>query len=220
MGWGGKKGSGGGDVVLESRHVIGLFLLLVVISGVFYTLGYVMGRSQYDSQVRAANKNKNKEGAPPELPASAAKQPTTTPSVVPPPSDWDFYRAAEPVRSAASREKPDKPDKPVKPVDLAGRASSPKPVSPEPAKSQSKSLLNAPLIPRGAVVLQVAAVKRESDALALAGLLQEKKFPAFVLTPGADPYYRVQVGPYADVQSANAAKRGLENEGFKSIVKH
>src|ERR1700743_916129 len=44
---------GGGDRVLESRHVIGLFLLMLVFSGVFCALGYVMGRNQYDGQVRA-----------------------------------------------------------------------------------------------------------------------------------------------------------------------
>jgi cell division septation protein DedD len=46
---------GGGDRVLESRHVIGLFLLMLVFSGVFFALGYVMGRNQYDGQVRAEN---------------------------------------------------------------------------------------------------------------------------------------------------------------------
>ena len=47
-------------------------------------------------------------------------------------------------------------------------------------------------------MLQVAALVREADALALAQALQQKKFPAFVLTPGDDHFYRVQVGPYAD----------------------
>jgi cell division septation protein DedD len=65
----------------------------------------------------------------------------------------------------------------------------------------------------------VAALTRQDDALALAEALQKKKYPAFVLTPGADHYYRVQVGPYADTQSATIARRGLENEGFKTIVK-
>src|ERR1700684_240339 len=42
---------GGGDRVLESRHVIGLFLLMLVFSGVFFSLGYVMGRNQYGGQI-------------------------------------------------------------------------------------------------------------------------------------------------------------------------
>jgi cell division protein FtsN len=61
----------------------------------------------------------------------------------------------------------------------------------------------------------VAAVQRETDTLAL----QQKKFPALVITPSADKYFRVQVGPYADTQSATNARHDLEADGFKSIVK-
>jgi cell division septation protein DedD len=68
-------------------------------------------------------------------------------------------------------------------------------------------------------MLQVAAVQRESDAMALAQALQQKRFPAYVITPSADKYYRVQVGPYADTQSAANARHDLEADGFKSIVK-
>ena len=65
----------------------------------------------------------------------------------------------------------------------------------------------------------VAAVRRETDALALAQSLQQKKFPAFVITPSADKYFCVQVGPYPDTQSASNARHDLEVNGFKSIVK-
>ena len=34
--------------------MIGLFMLMLLFSGVFFALGYVMGRNQYDGQVRAA----------------------------------------------------------------------------------------------------------------------------------------------------------------------
>jgi len=46
--------------VLESRHVIGLFMLMLLFSGVFFTLGYVMGRNQIDGPVRAATDFFNK----------------------------------------------------------------------------------------------------------------------------------------------------------------
>jgi cell division septation protein DedD len=68
-------------------------------------------------------------------------------------------------------------------------------------------------------MLQVAAVLHQDDALALAQALQQKKFPAFVITPGADKYYRVQVGPYPDNLSASNARQELEAKGFKSIIK-
>jgi len=65
----------------------------------------------------------------------------------------------------------------------------------------------------------VAAVQREGDAMALAQALHQKKFPALVITPNADKYFRVQVGSYADTQSPANARHDLETNGFKSVVK-
>jgi len=79
----------------------------------------------------------------------------------------------------------------------------------------SSKTLNAPLIPGSAYTLQVAALGKEADALELAARLQKKKFPAFVLSPQADKYYRVQVGPYADPKAADAARKGLEAQVLK-----
>ncbi len=45
---------GGGDRVLESRHLVSLFLGVVLLCGVFFTLGYVMGHNQYGGPVHAA----------------------------------------------------------------------------------------------------------------------------------------------------------------------
>jgi cell division septation protein DedD len=213
MAFGAKKG--GGDMVLESRHVIGVFLLIAVISGIVFTLGYVLGRSQYDAQAHASSKDAVQPAASnPAAPKTEAEPAKTQPTEsAPGPSDWDFYRAAGANKPSVAQ----KTDKTVaaasKPITQA------KPTTPKPTATKGNSLLNSPLIPRGAITLQVAALTKEDDALALAEALQQKKFPAFVLTPGSDHYYRVQVGPYRDMPSANTAKRALENEGFKSIVK-
>ena len=72
---------------------------------------------------------------------------------------------------------------------------------------------------RNAIVLQVAALRKESDALALADALQQKGFPAFVITPSADSFYRVQVGPFDSQTIGDKAKQSLEREGFKAIYR-
>jgi len=198
--------------VLESKHVIGLFMLMLVFSGVFFTLGYVMGRSQYDGQVRAAGTNFG--GKPSVLPKqeTSAKvgkaRPVSEPSSdIPsqPDSDWTFYKSA----------KSNAPEEGLKPT---GSVATTKPSSLTARGKNAKSA--APLVPNGAYTLQVAALRRESDALALASHLQKKNFPAFVAPPQADKYYRVQVGPFADQKSAENARKGLEGAGFKAIVKH
>jgi len=218
----------GGDFVLESRHLVGLFLLLVVIFGVVFTLGYLMGRSQYDTKVRAAVGVPLGFDAPPPAPpvAKAKPQPPLQPKPQPPPdnapapkknSDWDFYHSADP-QPASDHLQP--PSKTVSPAAPSSAAAKPAGAPSKPGKTLKVSGgTDGPLIPKGAIVLQVAAVMHQDDALALAQALQQKKFPAFVLTPGTDKLYRVQVGPYADNQAAAKARADLEAKGFKSIVK-
>jgi DedD protein len=217
-----KEKKSGGDFVLESRHLVGLFLLLVVIFGVVFTLGYLLGRSQYDAGLRAA------VGAPPDAdpPAASvstkAKNKPQDPGPLPSQnnSDWDFYHSAEPKKTEDHLQPPPKAVTPAK------APAAPKPVS-KPAvvaaksegPAKNSSPLNAPLIPKGAIMLQIAALEHQEDALELAQALQQKKFPAFVITPSGDKYYRVQVGPYADAKSATTAREDLEAKGFKSIVK-
>jgi len=218
----------GGDFVLESRHLVGLFLLLVVIFGVVFTLGYLMGRSQNDSKVRAAVGVPAGFDTPAAAPpvAKAKPQPQPQPQSQPPPdnapppkknSDWDFYHSADPQSASDHLQAPPKSVSPAAPSSAAAKpAGSPS----KPAKMLKPSGgTDGPLIPKGAIVLQVAAVMHQDDALALAQALQQKKFPAFVLTPGTDKLYRVQVGPYADNQAAAKARADLEAKGFKSIVK-
>jgi cell division septation protein DedD len=92
---------------------------------------------------------------------------------------------------------------------------------PAPTPAKSSKPFSTPPIPGGAFVLQVAAFQRQDDALAIAGSLQKKHYAAYVQTPTKDKYYRVQVGPFKDQKTADAAKKGLEGEGFKAFyVKH
>jgi cell division septation protein DedD len=216
MASGGRRG-GAGERVLESRHVIGLFMLMLLFSGVFFTLGYVMGRNQYDGQVRAASNPRTLQPTPvaPKSDPSAKRPQDARRNSDPatdvnsqPNSDWSFYNAG----------KSSSPDDNLPPA-WAAPAASPRNVS-APARSKPGKLATPPAIPSGSYTLQVAALRREADALSLASHLQKKKFPAFVVSPQGDKYYRVHVGPYADQKSADAARKGLEGAGFKAIVKH
>jgi len=225
MASGGKLG-GAGERVLESRHVIGLFMLMLLFSGVFFTLGYVMGRNEIDGSVLAATDffTKPSSSVLPKKeaiskrasnPAPAATPPDTA---APPNSDWEFYHAGD-------SKKPDDRLKSVTaaPAPAPARKSAPLLVTttaPPKTAGGSKNPQSTQRIPGGAYTLQVSALTKESDALELASRLQKKKFPAFVLSPQGDKYFRVQVGPYADPKAAEAARKGLEDAGFKPIVKH
>lgn len=214
-----KERKSGGDFVLESRHLVGLFLLLVVIFGVVFTLGYLLGRSQYDTKVRAAAGVPMGFDAPAGPPAAKSKNRTESEDAQVPKknSDWDFYHSADPQAAADH----------LQPSAKSVNVSAPPVAAPKPAAAPSKPAKSAKpssgtdgsLIPKGSIMLQVAAVLHQDDALALAQALQQKKFPAFVIPPGADKLFRVQVGPYPDNQSATIARQQLEAKGFKSIIK-
>lgn len=218
----GKRGAG--ERVLESRHVIGLFLLMLLFSGIFFTLGYVMGRNQYDGQVRASNAPRDGVVdplvAPKRLPGKSgisASQVTVTGSVKTPVNDtpqnnpgWDVHEFETPKKEIEH----------LQPVASPAQKAAPASVKNTAAVSAPRANAKAPLVPIGSYTLQVAALKNQADALDLAARLQKKKFPAFVLPPQEDNFYRVQVGPYADQKTADAAKKGLDTAGFKAIVKH
>lgn len=222
MAAGGKRG-GAGERVLEGRHVIGLFMAVLLLSGLFFTLGYVMGRNQYEAQASGADLREKPETPVFSKPDVAAKRankstPTETPTDTgaPPSSEWEFYHAGESkqpedrLKPAAPAVAPAKKSEPlVVKTTVPGRA----------ANSNPKTAASSPAS-WGGYTLQVAAMTREADALELARQLQKKKFPAFVVSPRTDKYYRVQVGPYPDQKAADAARKGLEGAGFNAFVKH
>jgi cell division septation protein DedD len=280
---GNKKSSD--ELVVGGHHLLGLFGLLVVMLGIAFTLGYLLGRNQDDVQVRApaglgsleipASRSRETNDPPPKIKplssrgvsaagaASAASSTSSqtratsrrnplgnSPDVPDSPPDWDFYHSGEPAKpvdrlTETSTPVPP-PAKPAEPVRLPGglrpdAGAQPRAAMhsvPVPARSPTHLASLPPsvggakmaqpagtpsavskLIPHGATVLQVAAVVRQSDARTLAQALQKKKFPVFVVTPDTDRFYRVQIGPYRDKQSVNAARQKLEQLGFKSIVK-
>ena len=200
--------------MLESRHLVGLFLGVVLLCGVFFTLGYVMGRNQFGGPVHAEDKRSRETPSP--APA-AAKTKQSDPAPPAASGDWDFYGKSSPKN-------PDTAEETAAGTRNTGTSSSSaassaaaktKPV----ASTTSSGRFQPPKMGKSSIVLQVSALTRQSDALAMADAIQQKGFPSFVVTPTADNFYRVQVGPYADEKSADASKRALEQAGFKSIIK-
>jgi cell division septation protein DedD len=230
MASGGRRGAG--ERVLESKHVIGLFLLMLLFSGIFFSLGYVMGRNQYDGQVRAAMTTMGrtepayvpKNDPAPKKVAEDATTADSDPSTDSTSPAWTFPSTNGPASAEPYLDTPPAvktPDSPTKPAYSKTARLQAQPVSARVVTKNSKSTTVAPFIPTGSYVIQVAALMRQDDALAIAGSLQKKHYSVYVQSPQKDKYYRVQVGPFKDQKSADAAKKGLEGEGFKAFyVKH
>lgn len=205
---------GGGDRVLESRHLVGLFLGVVLLCGVFFTLGYVMGKTQYGGAVHAASSAER--GLPVAHPSAKPKDVESAPAPAPAPTngEWDFYTK----KNDDHLEPAPKPSAPAaSPALTAGPAKAAPAASAKAVPASSR--FQPPKMSKGAAVLQIAALRHESDALAMADALQQKQFPAFVVTPTTDSLYRVQVGPYPDERAAESARSALDRAGFKAIIK-
>ena len=196
-------GKGDGDRSIGSRHILGLFFGVVLLCCIFFTLGYVMGRDQARGSARGE-------------PAAKATAPASNP-----PAGWAVSTPAigAPAKSAGGTAGEGGTAAAPASAKSSGASAPAKAAAAAKQPASSVSKYAPPLIPRGAIVLQIAALTKDSDALAMASALQEKGFPTFVLTSGTDNFFRVQVGPFADAKSADQAKRSLEHEGFKPIVK-
>ena len=203
-----------GDRVLESRHLIGLFVGVVILCAVFFSLGYVMGRAHYAGSVQAAYAPGHE--VVPAIDRERVQPKEETPA---PAGEWDFYAN----QSNNKLEKPapaPKNSASEKPLVAANQPAPVLPVIPAPRASTRPIRMSSPKMNGNAVLLQVAAVTHQGDALAMADALQRKKFPSFVTAPSTDGFYRVQVGPYPDERAAENARSALDRAGFKAIIKH
>jgi DedD protein len=211
----GRKGQS--DITLGGGHVAGIFLGIVLLCGIFFTLGYVMGRNRNSSLLPANSK----------APAVNADGELATKQGTPASTGWDFY----PKKSASGHSsvptpgltpeasaKPEPTSVETTPAPPAPRGG---PISMAAKPTHVAIDRNPPVLRNGheGISLQVAALRDRADALSLAGFLKQKGYPAFAWGPGSDRLFRVQVGPYKTPKSAEAAKQKLEREGFKSILK-
>ncbi len=98
----------------------------------------------------------------------------------------------------------------------------PEPVAPEPATPFEAGPLPEPDRPSNLLNYQIGALRKASDAEKLLNDVKKKGFRAFILAPpagDANPFFRVQVGPFADVIEAEQAKKKLETAGYQPILK-
>lgn len=186
------------DLVLETRHLLGVFFAAVLLCALFFTLGFVVGRNQERSAARSAEL-KARAGSEPASPVETKTPASSTP--------LGFY------------ERVDAP----KPSVAVARTEAPKPTAKTPAKPATESRPAATQASRrreDSIALQVAALTQKDDAERLRGELQRLGFPVVIAPPTRDRFYRVQVGPFTDRELAAAAQRRLEAQGYSVLVKH
>jgi len=184
------------EFTLGAGKLLGLFFLLVILCGVFFTLGYTLGHSSQKTEGSLVGGDK--ASAATQGPASASNgsvRPLT--SADKPETDMSFYKAVEQKDPDSKLEKPE--------------------ATPTSDSKQNSPELQA--LPGGAYVVQVAAVTKKEDAEALQQALIKKQYPVVVTPGGADKLFHVQIGPFAELKDAEGMKSRLANDGYNAIVK-
>jgi cell division septation protein DedD len=233
------------EITLGVGKLLGLFFLLAAICGVFFSIGYSLGKSsgreqaandQPSSTVASSDATASNSGAAKPSAALAAK---SLPSTADQSSTGDeqnltFYKAVQQNDTgpqAPSATAPAQASNPQVKV-VAATATAPlaaaasPPASSPPATPTTRTeppVLShtSPVTGPGTFVVQIAAVSREDDAVALAGALRKKDYNVFVVNNPVtnDKLYHVQVGPFSTLVEAEAMKAKLVQEGYNPIVK-
>ena len=214
-----KSDEGEFELILGNRQLISVFLIVVVLLGVFFSMGYIVGRNSAAPAAEAAH-NGGKTVAvetPPAESQSASSNPAT--SAQEPPATPPETKPAE-TKPAASQPATTHPEQaapapaPVKPTPVAPAKSKPAAVGP-PAAGLA-SITNEPAAGQ---YWQVVATSRPGAEI-ISEALTKKGFHVLVTPASKEGVFRVLVGPFPDSGTQAEARTKLEAAGFThSIIK-
>ena len=223
------------ELVLGNKQLLSVFFIVVVLLGVFFTMGYIVGRnmSPAGGPQMAGNVESNPLVVEPAGPGASrppspdpVEKPSPLPTPTPPPKPEPTKAEPpkpEPVKAAPPKPEPAKPA-PPKPEPAKTAPSKPEPtkttppkpvaVKPEPPKPAPPKTTPAPAT--GGTYLQVAAT-RKPDADMRVDSISKKGFRV-ILSPVPDSeLVRVLVGPAAGPEELAKLKTDLGAIGLKSF---
>lgn len=200
------------ELTLSTAAILGIFLGIVLLCGLFFGFGYKMGSHKSAPPVDAdsstttstptADFNAFKPAAGSPAGSSTAKTPAIAPST---PDRASSATASSPARanetSAATLSLPEAAGGPTPRISPAAPAGA-----------------NSAPAATGSFVVQVAAVTLQEDADLLAGALRSKGY-AVTARAQPDKLIHIQVGPFATRREADAMRQRLLGDGYNAIVK-
>ena len=201
---------GEAEILLGNKQIVGIFFILAVLFGVFFTAGYMVGRNSgekkaEDSLIQASP-----------VPNSAAAAQTGETHAVPGDAGTGVAETAEAQPGGDSSGNMGATTEAE-----AAPAARTETISPKKANRQhtevdaeSGSLMVTPR--RGQTYLQVAAVSR-SEAEAVATVLSKKGFHAHVAPRPGTKLFRVLVGPVRDAGELSSTRDALMRKGFRQV---
>jgi cell division septation protein DedD len=209
-----KNDEGEFELVLGNKQLISVFVIVVVLLGVFFSMGYIVGRNSSPTAAEIARNEKAKpdHGAESDGPSSDAPSDSATPPAV------DSNAAEENTPSG-----PPQATRPAQsPAPAPSRSDSPRPrdvkSKPSPAPPPAAPVHAAAAgDPASGQYWQVVATARP-DAEIIAEALGKKGFHVVLAPAPKDGIFRVLVGPLPDAPTQASTRTGLESAGFKNPI--
>ena len=188
------------ELVLGNRQLLSVFFIVVILLGVFFTMGYIVGRNS--------------------SPLAADARKTDRPLVV------DTAGRPNPASGGpASSEPASPPVDPGKPIAVSpapapetSASEPPKTQSAKPAENKPEPASPVPDLPApGEMYLQLTAVAK-AEAQLFVDVLAKKGFHAiYAVVPEKPQVYRVLVGPIKDAGAVKQTRSDLEKAGFQGL---
>jgi cell division septation protein DedD len=183
------------ELVLGNKQLISLFFVIVALCGVFFALGYMMGRPS-GKQLAAI----------PDTSGASTSGGTVSPV---PASTQDSSQSEPPRETAPADIQPTPADAQPQPPSTHTQAAHDVP----PAAPAATPATTPAAREEGATYLQVTALGR-GDATSLVKTLKEQNFPALMAESSKPELFRVLVGPYHQTADVADAKARLKALGF------
>ena len=201
------------ELVLGNRQLISVFLIVVILLGVFFSMGYIVGRNSSPTEV-ARNVASVKPSTEPPIDTSAPA-PATEPPAAPAPAKETKTPAPAPERVTTHAEQPAaETPAPAKPAPISPAKEKKSPVPPPAARSERAAVTGEPTT---GDYWQVVATTRP-DAEIVAEALTKKGLHAIIAPAPKEGYFRVLVGPLPDSATQAQTRTQLEAAGFKNPI--
>ena len=217
-----KNEEGEFELVLGNRELIGVFVVVVIFLGVFFSMGYILGRNSATPGAPATTARN--EAPKPDTDATPAADADTNLTAAadktsdqPAPADGGVTVPPVITKPAQESPKPEtkKPEPPARKEEVKPK---PSPASAPIAKPAPAAANHAqPSEPSSGQYWQVVATARP-DAEIIAEALSKKGFHATLAPAPKDGVFRVLVGPLADASTQAQTRTGLESAGFKNPI--
>ena len=201
------------ELVLGNLQLISVFLIVVILLGVFFSMGYIVGRNSAPAAVADARTSQAGKPIVVEPPArSSTDQPAST-AAQPPPTEPAAQTPAPETKPASNPPAVEKKEA-VKAEQPPAPAPAPE-KKPEPASARG-AVTSVDRPPAGRYWQVVSTSRPEAEIIA--GAIAKKGLKSIVAPAPKEGFYRVLVGPLADAPETAKTRSELESAGFKNPI--